>query len=449
MNAYDRVRNWIGNIRYLLPLVAVVFPTIGAAADCAFPNAEVVNAVVLRAEPTTNSAKRGRMLPGEGLPLVSIVPRWYGIRNTDGTIAFASKRWVEIADCDNAPTISPNPDDGGASFTIDVLDVGTGLSVLARGPDFALLYDAGSNDDFGVGQNNRTLAYLRLIAPGLTTLNHVVLSHPHKDHVELLPDVIRQFTVDNIWDSGSRGNLTCGYWSLLQEIVAKPSIRYHTVLNDVGTEAVALGAADCTSATVRTISLQHAGRIDSAPLPLGTGASMEFLYADGTSYKPSQNPNRNSLVVRLNLGSRRVLFMGDAPGGERKSPTELPAEDSIEGKLLKCCAQDLFADVLIVGHHGSMTSSRNAFTDAVGASIYAISSGPKKYGAVTLPDSVIVQALKLKGTVFETNTNDFQCANASSKVGGDNDGKAGGCDAIRITITGNGQMIAEYNRDSD
>jgi len=435
--------------RYVLVVAALGEPTIASAAECIFPNAEVVNGVVLRAGPTTGSAKRGKLMPGQSLPLVGTVPKWYETRTPSRQAAFASRRWVFVGDCDQGPQPPPVPVAGGPSFTIDVFDVGTGLSVLARGADFSLLYDAGSNDDFATGLENRALAYLRLVAPGLSTLNHIILSHPHKDHLELLPDVISQFAVGDVWDSGSRGNLTCGYWSFLQAIVAKPSIRYHTVLNDGGSEPVALGTADCPSAPIRSITIQHAERIDSPPLTLGTGATMEFLHADGTSYTSSQNPNKNSLVVRLNLGSRRVLFMGDAPGGEREAPSEPPASDSIEGKLLQCCAQDLFADVLIVGHHGSMTSSRGTYIDAVGASIYAISSGPKKYGSVTLPDSVVVQALKLRGAVLETNTNDTQCKNASAKVGADNDDKAGGCDAIRITIPSAGPIVAEYNRDTD
>src|SRR5689334_423838 len=46
------------------------------------------------------------------------------------------------------------------SWELDVLDVGTGLSLLLRGADFSLLYDGGSNDDRATGPHNRVLAYL-------------------------------------------------------------------------------------------------------------------------------------------------------------------------------------------------------------------------------------------------------------------------------------------------
>jgi len=68
-----------------------------------------------------------------------------------------------------------------------VIDVGTGLSVFVRGPDFALLYDAGSNDDIALGNSNRTMAYLNTLQPPIQKIDYVILSHPHRDHVALLP----------------------------------------------------------------------------------------------------------------------------------------------------------------------------------------------------------------------------------------------------------------------
>ena len=36
----------------------------------------------------------------------------------------------------------------------------------------------------------------------LITLDYVVLSHPHRDHVELLPDLFASYQVKEVWDSG-------------------------------------------------------------------------------------------------------------------------------------------------------------------------------------------------------------------------------------------------------
>jgi competence protein ComEC len=175
---------------------------------------------------------------------------------------------------------------------------------------------------------------------------------------------------------------------------------------------------------------------------------MTFLHADGSRH-PS--PNENSLVVRVDLGSRRVLLMGDAEAGEREDWTDEPAPEpeSIEGHLLVCCRAALRADILFAGHHGSRTSSRRTFLDAVDADHYVISSGPVRYGSVTLPDEVIVEELDRRGALLRTDLADAACAANPAKIGPDNDGKAGGCDNIHIAIRPNGQIGASYHRLAD
>ncbi len=433
----------------MLASMCMARPDALLAADCIRPNQEVVTGVVLRAGPSSTTEKLGTLTPGQVLPLAATIPYWYETRFA-GQPAFASRRWVAVGDCSETPPQSPAaPADTAAAYTIEVFDVGTGLSVLVRGSDFAVLYDGGSNDDVALGAGNRVVAYLKAQTPAMTSLSHVILSHPHKDHDLLLPDVLEQYRPEDVWDSGSRGNMTCEYWAFLQAVSKLSSVRYHTVKQDGAEEVVSLTPAQCPPAATRTVTLHHGKRIDSTDIQLGAGASMQILYADGTDYTPAQNPNKNSLVVRFTLGARHALFMGDAPGGERAPPSNPPQKNSIEAKLLICCSQELFADIRIAGHHGSSTSSRNALVNAVGATIYVISSGPFPYGGTTLPSPEIVSSLKSRGQLFETYANDAQCRTATQKIGPDNDGRPGGCDAVRIAIAANGQMAAGYDRSHD
>lgn len=159
---------------------------------------------------------------------------------------------------------------------------------------------------------------------------------------------------------------------------------------------------------------------------------MTFLYTVQTTEK---DPNDNSLVVRLDLGSRRVLLMGDAGAGGRDDPSQAPQAGSIEGKLLAELPAELQADVLVVGHHGSKTGSRKAFVDAVRPGLSVISSGPKKYGSVTLPDAEIVSLLEEHGPVFRTDIDDAACAKNPEKTGNDADGKPGGCENVVVMLT--------------
>lgn len=205
------------------------------AADCVVPTTGATGPVTLRAAPAASSARRGTLSPGQNLPLVALVPGWYETRLADGQMAFAAKRSTEIAPCpDSAGAPAPSAD---VTYELHAIDVGTGLAVLVRGADFDLLYDAGSNDDMARGDNNRAIAYLKTLQPPVRTLNHVILSHPHRDHVELLPDIVTLFKPKEVWNSGAYNNI-CGYRNFLFAIAADPSVQYHTATQDGGTESI-------------------------------------------------------------------------------------------------------------------------------------------------------------------------------------------------------------------
>jgi competence protein ComEC len=137
--------------------------------------------------------------------------------------------------------------------------------------------------------------------------------------------------------------------------------------------------------------------------------------------------------------------MGDAEGGDRQPPWVPPSVGSIEATLLECCAADIISDVLVVGHHGSLTSSRRIFLNATGATTFVISSGPARYGSVTLPDRDTVTELETRGAVWRTDRDDAACALNPEKTGPDADGKAGGCSHVVIRIPIAGDAEVEYS----
>lgn len=410
--------------------VVLTLLTTAAQADWVTASERVQEGISLRDGPSSQSVYLGQLKVGERLEHLSSVPYWHEVRLANGEPAFVSKSWSTIV-----PNTTPSTTSG--PFTIDVVDVGTGLAILVQGADFALLYDGGSNDDLARGTNNRLMAFITATYPSLTRIDHVILSHPHRDHVELLPDVITSLNIGDVWDSGVVNDI-CGYRAFIDAIVQR-NPTYHTARYNHGVHSINFpkNTGNCygTTRSTRNIAVNHGNQIDEQPIILGENASMRFLHASGHRHGSF---NKNSLVVRIDLGNHRILFMGDAEAGSRGNWTNTaPANNSIEGVLLACCSTQLRSDILIAGHHGSRTSSRKGFLDAVQASTYIISSGPKKYGSVTLPDQIVVSELNSRGDVFRTDRNDAACASDNSKIGTDGDNKAGGCDNIRITLGGN------------
>jgi competence protein ComEC len=302
-------------------VLVATLSTSAFAGDFVVPTDEVSTGVIVRESASIQSARVGLLQPGEQAALLGSVPHWLRVQLTDGTRGYVSEQWTRVVS-PHAPSTAA----GQPSFTVDVVDVGTGLGILVRGPDFTLVYDGGSNDDLARGPANRMLAFIKAVAPSLTTIDALILSHPHRDHVELLPDLFAAFSVKEVWDSG-RLNDICGYRAFIHAVHDEPGVKYHNALQSFGSQDYTFAATTCygQSVSAETISLTLDSRITNAPIALGDFASMTILHADGAPY-PS--PNDNSLVVRLDLGGTRVLLMGDAQAGGRANPATAPRDQS-------------------------------------------------------------------------------------------------------------------------
>lgn len=423
----------------LLGLAACFWlPGAASAAPDVKASERVTRWVNVREGPGTDTAIIGKLAPGDSLELINVVPGWYVVRLGDGRTGYVSRGWtVRTQEALAAPP----------AYRLHLIDVGTGLAVFVEGPGFTLLYDGGSNDDTARGSANRLLAYLHHARPDLLKIDHVILSHPHRDHVELLPDILASYQIGNVWDSG-RPNLICSYRAFLRTIRDR-QIPYHDADGAAGPHSIPFGQKACYGHTepAEQMVIPHAAHITTMmPIALGESAKMTFLHADASE---QESFNENSLVLALDLGSSRVLFMGDAEAGGRRDPSNAPSPNSIEGTLLACCAAQLRTDILVVGHHGSKTSSRKAFIDATSAYIFLVSAGPTRYATLTLPDREIIDELKEKGTVYRTDADDAACGVNPAKIGSDNDHQPGGCDNLIVTIDGAGSIRAAYDRSSD
>lgn len=339
----------------------------------------------------------------------------------------ATVSWARVVTADDVPEAPPP-----GTYRLHLIDVGTGLAILVQGADFTLLYDAGTNDP---GERPaRVIAYLAAalgasgdelcVEPGSPlpasrrAIDHVVLSHPHLDHASALERVFHCYEVADFWEPG-RPHDRVFYRELLAK-VATTEARYHTAATVPADRRVRIKGL--------TIELPRwDGFGEGDVVELGEGARFTILHANA---KPTSDPNENSLVLAVQLGRTTALLVGDAESGPRKDPS-YPAGD-VEAHLIDHHGPAIRAHVLQVGHHGSMTSSRRAFLEAVAPSLALVSSGPKSYGGTTLPDPEVLDELARVGaTVLRTDVHDAGCPEVG-RIGGDVG--PGGCDAWVLTI---------------
>ena len=219
-----------------------------------------------------------------------------------------------------------------ATAQLIALDVGQGDALLARANDNVILIDGGP------GKGESILMPL-LVDRGIHHIDAVVLTHAHPDHCGGIPAVLDQLDVGEMWINPHRFRGDCA-----QQILA---------------------------ACIRNATPIHIAR-DNDRLALGPLHATAFI--SDTRFKHSPE-NNSSLVLRLQIESRRALLTGDA---ERELESELASRN------VRC-------DILKVGHHGSRTSTTSALLDTVQPRIALISCGRRNFFGH--PDASVIESL--------------------------------------------------------
>ena len=144
--------------------------------------------------------------------------------------------------------------------------------------------------------------------------------------------------------------------------------------------------------------------------------------------------------MQLNLGGERIAHLA-MQAGSRKPPSEPASPNSIE-VICSPAVPKTWPLTSSSWSHGSKTSSRASFLDAVGAKTYVVSSGPHKYNGVILPDAEIIDELEQRGEVWRTDIDDDACAVSDRKIGEVEDDRPGGCTNVLIRFSPAGVQAA-------
>lgn len=247
-----------------------------------------------------------------------------------------------------------------ADMEVHFLDVGQGDCAIVVADGEAMIIDGGT------GYNSRKVYRYIRDTLGLEEIRIMVATHPHEDHIGGLSGAMNAAPVDLLLTPVTEWADACSLDDL---------IRY---ADRQGTVCVIPADGD-----------QYA---------LGQ-ATVTVLMC----WPEAWSENDMSIVLRVDYGTKSFLFTGDA-------------EYTLEYMLVDS-EQELKADVLKVGHHGSHTSSTKEFLAAVRPEYAVISCGagntylhPRKETLDKLTDmNVSLYRTDLQGNiVFRTNGTDME-----------------------------------------
>ena len=221
-------------------------------------------------------------------------------------------------------------------FELVAADVGQGTAVLVRTRSHLLLFDTGPRfgDDNDAG---RRMLLPLMQARGEPRVDVLMLSHADADHVGGAQSIIDRMPVSALRSSLAVGN----------PLRANPLP--HTLC-----EAGQGWAWD--------------------------GVRFTILHPFASDYRPGAKTNALSCVLRVvGADGASALLTGDV---------EAPGETRLVARARVDPAAVLRSDVLIVPHHGSHTSSTDAFLDAVGPRVAVIQVGYRSRYGHPAPDVV-------------------------------------------------------------
>ena len=208
---------------------------------------------------------------------------------------------------------------------VSYLDVGQGDSAYIRVNDFDILIDAGPKSD-----SDKLIEQLK--AKNIDDFEIVIATHPHEDHIGGMVSVFEEYNVESFY----------------MPSVTHTTKTFENMVNAVAKEEI----------KIQTIK-------EGMKFDLGNGANIDVY---SPIYESYEEFNDYSPIMKLTFGETELIFTGDA---------EAHAETEVVAKY----PNDLKADVLKFGHHGSSTSSTDEFLQSVSPEYGIISCGEdNKYG---------------------------------------------------------------------
>ncbi len=248
------------------------------------------------------------------------------------------------------------------TMTVHLLDVGQGAATLLEFPCGAALIDTGgeSNPSFdGPAALKAQLEAFFERRPDLQrTLDLLVITHPHIDHLRGLATVLTTARVRNVVDNGDPGDeLVAEEMRQLRRFIAEDRPGHRSVrLADI------VKASGLTDEVIDPIACAD---VDPRIRALWGGLDVDPGWGTDTYGKPRfANQNNHSVVTRVDFGATSLLITGDL-------------EDIAIHALIERYSETrwLNVDLYQAGHHGSANGTTRPLMEAMTPALALIAMG--------------------------------------------------------------------------
>ena len=247
-----------------------------------------------------------------------------GKTGTDSGKTESGKSGTDSEKTESGTESKPEPK---ALLKIHFLDVGQGACALIESDGHYMLIDGGGRD-----ASSFTVSYLAQL--GIEKFDYLVATHFDEDHIAGLVGVFNKFAVGTVLEPSYKADKSI-YTSFKE---AEKKSGAEVIIPEPGAEYT-LGDAKFTVLAPK---------------------KPENSTDEGTALNSSEE-NNQSICVLLANGDNKVLFTGDAEQEEERYLIE--------------SGRDIRADVYLVGHHGSSSSSSVLLLDSVRPKYAVISCG--------------------------------------------------------------------------
>ncbi len=316
---------------------------------------------------TNDNSDRKKLVKRLAIIIIFIIASILGINVKDffpsdseqGQTSTSILEWLT----EDTKTASQESVDG--SLIVHMIDVGQGDGFLLVQDGRTALVDCGT-----ASAGEDIVKYLQDL--GISSIDYVFGTHPHDDHMGGMYEVITNFDIGKVIIPEINNVEVTSNWYLKLMKELKDG-GYQVEHPEVGT------VYDLGEALIKVI---------------------------GPIQEPTSNKNNYSIVLKVSFGEMDMIMTGDA-------------EKTVEKDILEA-GEDLEAEILKVGHHGSDTSTSEEFLEAINPDYALISAevGNKyKHPIISVMEElkerdILVYRTDESGTVIVTITADnisFSC----------------------------------------